>query len=73
MMFWFHQENKWHALYFWKVKSQGLKSRSWLAWQIPVYTEGFHKNSRIIKINKSKILKYLKREGLQLLQVFRNK
>ena len=54
-----------------RLNHKGLKSRSWLAWQIPIYTEGFHKNSRIIKINKSKILKYLKEGGLQLLQVFR--
>ena len=27
---------------------KGLKSRSWLAWQIPIFTKGIHKNSRII-------------------------
>ena len=30
---------------------KGLKSRSWLAWQIPILTEGSHKYSRINKIN----------------------
>ena len=35
----------------------GLKSRSWLAWQIPIISKGLHKNSRIKEINKNKILK----------------
>ena len=26
---------------------KGLKSRSWTAWQIPIFTENLHKNSRI--------------------------
>ena len=26
---------------------KGFKSRSWLAWQIPIFTEGSNKNSRI--------------------------
>ena len=53
-----------------RLNHKGLKSRSWLAWQIPVYTEGFHKNSRIIKINKSKILKYLKEGGTPIIAGF---
>jgi len=32
-----------------------IKSRSWLGWQIPIVTEGDHKNSRIISVN-SKVL-----------------
>ena len=32
--------------------NKGLKSRSWLAWQIPIVTNNLHKNSRIISINK---------------------
>ena len=53
-----------------RLSHKGLKSRSWLAWQIPIYTEGFHKNSRIIKINKSKILKYLKEGGTPIIAGF---
>ena len=34
---------------------KGFKSRSWLAWQIPIVTKGSHKNSRISLINKKKI------------------
>ena len=50
---------------------KGFKSRSWLSWQIPIFTEGKHKNSRIIKINKNKIIKYLKEGAYQLLLDFK--
>ena len=33
---------------------KGIKSRSWLAWQIPIFTNGLHKNSRIYQVNKKK-------------------
>ena len=48
----------------------GLKSRSWLAWQIPIFTEGLHKNSRINQINKNKIIKYLKDGGIPIITGF---
>ena len=48
----------------------GLKSRSWLAWQIPLMTKGVHKNSRINVINKKKILKYLKKGGIPIIAGF---
>ena len=47
-----------------------MKSRSWLAWQIPIFTNGDHKNSRIFKIAKSKILKYLKDGGIPIITGF---
>ena len=37
----------------------GFKARSWLAWQIPIITNGSHKNSRIYQISKNKIFKLL--------------
>ena len=49
---------------------KGLKSRSWLAWQIPIFTEGLHKNSRIIKIHKSKIINYLRKGGIPIITGF---
>ena len=49
---------------------KGFKSRSWLSWQIPIFTEGKHKNSRIIKINKNKIIKYLKEGGIPIITGF---
>ena len=49
---------------------KGLKSRSWLSWQIPIFTQGSHKNSRINKINKTKITKYLKEGGIPIIAGF---
>jgi len=37
------------------LKKLGLKSRSWLSWQIPIVTEGFHSNSRIVSIETTKL------------------
>ena len=48
----------------------GIKSRSWLAWQIPILTKGFHKNSRICQINKNKIVKYIKEGGIPIIAGF---
>ncbi len=48
----------------------GLKSRSWLSWQIPVMTEGQHKNSKINHIYKNKILNYLKQDGIPIITGF---
>ncbi len=48
----------------------GLKSRSWMAWQIPILTNGAHKNSRINKINRSKIIKYLESGGIPIISGF---
>ena len=49
---------------------KGFKSRSWLSWQIPIITLGSYKNSRINKINKNKILKYLKSGGIPIITGF---
>jgi len=48
----------------------GLKSRSWLAWQIPIFTNGDHKNSRIHQVNKNKILNYVKEGGIPIIAGF---
>ena len=49
---------------------KGYKSRSWLSWQVPIITIGTHKNSRINKINKNKIIKYLKEGGIPIIAGF---
>ena len=49
---------------------QGFKSRSWLAWQVPILTEGNHKNSRIHLINKNKIVRYIKEGGIPIIAGF---
>ena len=48
----------------------GLKSRSWLSWQIPIITEGNHKNAKILYIYKKKILDYLKKGGIPIVTGF---
>ena len=58
------------ALIAGRLIHKGLKSRSWLAWQIPMLTEGSHKNSRINLMNKNNIFKYLKEGGVPIIAGF---
>ncbi len=53
-----------------RLNDKGIKSRSWLAWQIPILTEGAHKNSRIFKIRNNEILNYLKTGGIPIIAGF---
>ena len=53
-----------------RLNHKGFKSRSWLGWQIPIYTNGPHKNSRIVSINKKKIIKFLKEGGIPIIAGF---
>ena len=48
----------------------GVKSKSWLNWQIPILTEGEHSNSRIININVQKINKFLSEKGVAIIPGF---
>ena len=48
----------------------GLKSRSWLSWQIPIITNSTHKNAKILSIYKKKILDYLKMGGIPIVAGF---
>ncbi len=58
------------ALIAGRLTNLGFKSRSWLAWQIPIFTKGTHKNSRIVEINKKKILNYIKLGGIPIVTGF---
>ena len=53
-----------------KLIDKGYKSRSWLAWQIPIMTKGKHKYSRINEIYKKKILDYLRYGGTPIIAGF---
>ena len=53
-----------------RLINKGYKSRSWLSWQVPIITVGAHKNSRINHINKNRILKYLKEDGIPIIAGF---
>ena len=53
-----------------RLIEKGILSRSWLAWQIPIITEGTHKYSRISKINRTKIRGFLKKGGIPIISGF---
>ena len=48
----------------------GIKSQSWLNWQIPILTEGDYSNARIININTKKIDKFLSEKGVAVIPGF---
>ena len=48
----------------------GIKARSWMAWQIPILTDGKHKHSRIKFINNRIINKYLRAGGIPIIAGF---
>ena len=53
-----------------RLNHNGFKSRTWLGWQIPIYTKGPHKYSRINSINKSRIISYIKKGGIPVITGF---
>ncbi len=48
----------------------GIRSRSWLSWQIPIITKGNHKNAKILSIYRKKIFDYLKKGGIPIITGF---
>ena len=48
----------------------GLKSRSWLSWQLPILTEGKHSLSRIKKINTKHVLDFINKGGIPVITGF---
>jgi aspartate kinase len=48
----------------------GMKSRSWLGWQVPIRTEGDHASSRIFKIQTSEVTSFLKEGGIPVIAGF---
>ena len=58
------------ALISGRLNHIGIKSRSWLSWQVPIFTEGDYKKSRIVNIFKKKILKYLNSGGVPIITGF---
>ena len=58
------------ALIAGRLNHLGYKSQSWLSWQIPIVTEGPYGSSRISKINKNKIIKFLKSGGIPVITGF---
>ena len=58
------------ALIAGRLKHLGYKSRSWLSWQLPIITEGPYSASRINKINRNKILKFISSGGIPIITGF---
>ena len=58
------------ALISGKLNDIGHESRSWLGWQIPILTRGNYNSSRIVKIQKKKIMNYLKKGGTPVITGF---
>ena len=52
------------------LNEKGYLSRSWLGWQIPIFTIGNYSCSRIANINKKKIHKFLKKGGIPIIAGF---
>jgi aspartate kinase len=58
------------ALIAGRLKHLGYNARSWISWQLPIITEGPHGASRISKINKNKIMKYINSGGIPVITGF---
>jgi aspartate kinase len=48
----------------------GLKSRSWLSWQIPIITDGKYASSRIKKINTKDVMSFVNKGGIPIITGF---
>ena len=53
-----------------RLNSMGYKSRTWMGWQVPIFTEGSYSSSRITYINSKKILSYLRESGIPVISGF---
>tara|TARA_B100000035_G_C21013840_1_gene560863 strand:+ start:16 stop:1227 length:1212 start_codon:yes stop_codon:yes gene_type:complete len=47
-----------------------IKAKSWMNWQIPIYTDGEHSNARIVNMHVEKINKYLEDDGVAIIPGF---
>jgi len=52
------------------LNNLGIKSKSWMSWQIPILTEGEHTNARIINMHTEKVEKYLTEGGVAIIPGF---
>jgi len=58
------------ALIAGRLKHLGYKARSWMSWQLPIITDGSYSSSRIVKINKNRILKFINSGGIPIITGF---
>ena len=52
------------------IMDLGLKSRSWLGWQVPIITNDNHTSSQIIKIRTNEILNFILDKGVAVIAGF---
>ena len=45
----------------------GIKARSWLGWQIPIFTNNIHVSSQILDIKTDEILKFISNKGIAVI------
>jgi len=48
----------------------GIKARSWLSWQIPIFTNDNYTSSQIIKIKTDEILNFISKKGVAVIPGF---
>ena len=48
----------------------GIKARTWLGWQIPIFTDDNHNASQIIKVKTDEILKFISDGGVAVIAGF---
>tara|TARA_Y100001970_G_scaffold94803_1_gene119475 strand:+ start:13488 stop:14702 length:1215 start_codon:yes stop_codon:yes gene_type:complete len=53
-----------------RLNDMGYNARSWLGWQIPIYTKGQYSSSRIININTKNIIRFLRKGGIPIITGF---
>ncbi len=58
------------ALIAGRLRHLGYKSQSWMSWQIPIISEGPYGSSRISRINKNKIMKFINSGGIPVITGF---
>ena len=58
------------ALIAGRLNHMGIKSRSWMSWQIPIVTEGSHSSARISKVDVKELNSYLKTGGIPIITGF---
>ena len=52
------------------IIDSGLKARSWLGWQIPIFTDDNHTSSQIMKIKTDEILSFISDGGIAVIAGF---
>ena len=52
------------------LNNLGIKSKSFMGWQIPILTSGEHSNSRIINMNIDKVNHFLSNKGIAIIPGF---